>query len=236
MLSDNQVKFLAGSAEFQAFVEADEHLNFLLSGSDSNDRHFELLGVMESLGAVLMIGELPVQPITPAVWSFLWAIGNNYTQEIKKITETDTDIFLYLLSHGVKKVDVSIEELPALCAGTVEKAHISYEEAAAELLSMIYHTFRPMEMIPGDANAEKVSYGSFWLAKLVSVVTKETGESAGNVIFNMPLSVCLNAFAARYAFDNPGMVYRRQSSDRNREIAEYMIHLGELFCASNGVI
>ena len=234
MLTQTQLVFLSESEEFQHIIDTDKHLSFLLS-ENGDDRHFELLNIVEMLGGVLTIGNLTVQPVTPALWAFLWIIGNHYATDIKKVTELDTDIFLYFLSHGIRNIPGRIDELPAMCAGTVKQTGLTYPEVASELLLLIYHTFRPMELIPGCDNTEPVRYDSFWLANLVSVVSKETGHNARNILFNMPLSACLNFYAARCYADTPKLIYRRKSNNHNKTVAEYMLHLGETYCRERGI-
>lgn len=234
MLSENQSRYIAGSAEFQKIIDNDAHLSALLNSD--GDRHFELLNIFEMLGGVMVIGRLTIQPITPALWSFLWGIENNYTRDIKKITEADTNIFLYLLEHGIRQLQCPVTELAAISSGTIERSGLTMPEAAAELLEMIYQTFRPLELLPGTQHTGEIAFDAFWLARLISVVSTETGETSKDILFNMPLSACLYSYAASYAKDNPRMVFKRQNADKNKQIAEYIMHLAEVFCAENEVI
>ena len=95
MLTVSQLQFIASSEEFQTILDKDQYLNTLIADSSDNSAE-EYFNVMEALGCMLTIGGHDIQPITPAMWSFLWVTGNNYTRDISKITSADTEKYRYL--------------------------------------------------------------------------------------------------------------------------------------------
>ena len=99
MITKEQLKFLAASAEFQKLLEEDEHIREL--EASKYNRREEFLALRSVLLLPSCIGPLRIRPVTPAIWSYLWALGNNYTGDIRKADDMDTDIFLYLLSHDL---------------------------------------------------------------------------------------------------------------------------------------
>ena len=47
---------------------------------------------------------LRVIPITPAIWSLLYVLGNRYALNERPVTREDTAVFIYLLSHGMDTI------------------------------------------------------------------------------------------------------------------------------------
>ena len=100
-------------------------------------------------GAQWISGSRASGVLTPALWSFLWTLGNAYTEDLEKITEKDTALFLYLLETG--HLDFSPEEialLPSRAGAYCRERKVDYPEAAALLIRMICRTFRILEVLP----------------------------------------------------------------------------------------
>ena len=57
------------------------------------DEYFQFLFSTQNL---FKINHISIQPITPAIWCFLWILENAYTLRKKDITNDDTDMFLYI--------------------------------------------------------------------------------------------------------------------------------------------
>lgn len=231
MLTTEQQIFLARSSEFQKLLEEDPIL--LELGRERIDRGEELLSLQEMLGGLLRIGDLAVQPITPALWSFLWVIGNRYTTEITKVDELDTDIFMFLLSHGIRALDFELDELPVRASGFCAAHGLDVLDAVRELVRTINCAFRPLEMMPMPVNADPDArrYDADWLANITGVVARETGETAREIMFNMPLSTCFYYFVnAERRNDTKGIIRRRTPAEVNAAILARVDELGEAFC------
>lgn len=234
MLTNDQKIFLAKSSEFQALLAADPELCEL--ESQQYDPAAEFYALMEMLRGTFIIGKVTIQPLTPAVLAFLWGIGNHYTTDIKKITESDTDIFLYVLSNGVRNLDCLPSELPAIASGFCPAIELDYLDAVKELTQVINAAFRPFEMMPKTAgkNNPPPQYDAYWLAQLCSVVAQETGETAANVMFNMPLSACHYFFVNFIRKNDPKLnIRRRTPAEIQQEIFSRVNTLAEDFCTKN---
>lgn len=235
MLNSKQRCFLASSEEFQQIVDSDPILkrisNFKLNKSA------ELFSLMEMFRSVIRLGNVDIQPITPAVWSFLWAIDNSYTKDFEAITPEDTDIFFWILQHGVRRLECEVEFITVRCAGTVENAGMDYEEVAAELMQLVYYTFRPLSFLPQETgNGESKIYDAWWLTRICDIAASESGESARDVMFNMPLSTCFYHFVHHMAKnDTKHLIHRRTPHEINQQIIDRLEQLGEDFCTKHKV-
>lgn len=231
MLTAEQQIFLARSSEFQKLLEEDPILAEL--GRERIDRGEELLSLQEMLGGLLRIGDVAVQPITPALWSFLWVIGNRYTTEIQKVDELDTDIFMFLLAHGVRNLDFELDELPVRASGFCAAHDLDVLDAVRELVRTINCAFRPLEMMPMPVNTDPDArrYDADWLANITGIVARETNETAREIMFNMPLSTCFYYYInAERRNDTKGIIRRRTPAEVNAAILERVDELGEQFC------
>ena len=236
MLNSKQRCFLASSEEFQQIVDSDEILKKL---SDAKlNKSAELFSLIEMFRAVIRLGERDCQPITPAVWAFLWAIDNAYTRDFKAITEEDTDIFFWILQNGIRRLECEIESIPARCAGAVEKAGMDYSKAAAELMQLVYYTFRPLSFSPqlGDYDEDLKIYDAWWLTRICDIAASESGERARDIMFDMPLSTCLYHYLHyREKNDPKHLIHRRPPMEINQQLIARLDQLGEEFCAKHNV-
>lgn len=234
-LTSGQKIFLQQSAEFQKLLAEDPVLAEL--ESQQYDPAAAFYALIEMLRGTFTIGRVEIQPLTPAVWAFLWGIGNRYTVDTKKVTEVDTDIFLYVLANGVRNLDCKPEELPAIASGFCPGKGIEYPDAFKEIHAVINAAFRPFEMTPkvkAGNSAPPPQYDAFWLAQLCSVVAQETNETANAIMFNMPLSAC-NYFFVNYIRKNDpkSNIRRRSPEEIQEEIFKRVNRLAEDFCKLN---
>lgn len=235
MLNNKQRIWLSSSKEFQRIVDADPVLKMI--NDSKEDKGAEIFSLMEMFRAVVRIGHVDIQPITPAIWAFLWAIDNSYTKDFKDITPEDTDIFFWILRNGVRKLECELAEIPVRCAGAIEKEGLDYDDVAAELMQLIHYTFRPMAFFPASTEVSgKQSFDSWWLTKICAIAAAESGEKARDVMFNMPLSTCLYYFVHYSAKnDTRKIIYRRTPQEINRQIIERLDQLGEEFCLRHNI-
>ena len=235
MLTSEQRIFLARSDEFQELLNSDPHLEEL--NRSRYDHNAEFFSLMELLRGSFRIGSLQIQPLTPAVWAFLWGINNRYTTRIHEVTESDTDIFLYLLANGIRDLGCGVEELPAVASGFCPACGLDYPAAAKELMQTVELAFRPLEMLPKTegSSSEPLCYDADWLVQLCSVVAQESNEKAADVMFNLPLSTCFFYYVnAMRKNDTRGLIRKRTSGEISREIVQYVDALGEKFIKEHG--
>ena len=135
---------------------------------------------------------------------------------------------LYLLHNGIHSIDNDI----------IDKAHgfcashgVDYRTAEADLKTLIYLSFRPLEMIPtstSNQSGEKARYDADWLTHLASVVCPLTGKTSDAVIYDMSLTECYYycIHKARET-DVAGNIRRRNSDEVNELIYKRTMDLGK---------
>ena len=237
MLTSGEKIFLANSAEFQKILAEDIVLKEL-AGTEYSKTN-ELQSFFELAGSSLQIGPLKIRPLTAGLWSFLWYLDNNYTSDVKQITEVDTDIFLYLLCQD--RLDFSTTELKDLLYRSLkwcQKFHIDYSEAAAFLLQLVNRSFSPLSLLP-EQNFKKDApeWDCLWLTQYGCTVSGESGQSIEYCMFEMPLQLgfycMINAFRKN---DIKGLIHKRTAKEKAEEIGNYVEKLGEEFISRVGKI
>lgn len=183
------------------------------------DQFFQL---MMMLSKVFTINGVTVSCITPAIWSWLYCTKNAYAIR-ETPSQIDTDIFLYILHNGIKNLD---DDYISAAAGFCEKNSIDYIEAQADLVNMIYLSFRPLEMLSGGGS-QQPRFNADWLTQIVSVVAPLTGKKSDEIIFDMSLTQCFY-YAVQMArkSDVEGRIKRRNSDEINAAIYQRTFELG----------
>ena len=147
MITDEQLRQLAASGEFQELLQNDEHIK-KLEALKYNPRD-EYIALSDVLGWNPMFRSLKLNRLTPALWAFLWTLRSPYTQEeMYKADELDTDIFLYLLTVDLREGDVSPKKIVIAAIGFCRKHGICWQEARAWLCERVHFAFRAGGMLP----------------------------------------------------------------------------------------
>ena len=236
MFTENQLRTLAASAEFQRLLAEDPHLREL--EESKYDRRDEYLGLRNAFRFSFSLGPLELHPPTPALWAYLWATGNAYASDCEHADDLDTDIAVFLLSKGWEELEHAPAEIAAAAIGFCGKNGIDYEEAKNLICELISRAFRPLRMLPERAS-EKTSvppvFDIDWLTKLCSIVARECNENASHVMFEMSLGACCSYFIQAMRRKNPGTdIRRRNNAELCREIYEYTMHLAKEYLRAGG--
>ena len=218
---------MASDDEFQKILEKDEVLNELeAEKNNATDQYFELMMI---LSKIFKIGGVPVSCITPAIWAFLFSTGNAYAVRDKQISDIDTDIMLFLLSKGLKNVNQDyIEKAVGFC----KLNNLDYAETKADLKTLVYLSFRPLEMLRmlPSAKGGEIRYNADWLTRVVSIVCPMTGKSADQVLFNMSLTECFYYFVQQARKTDTHNLIKRLNSDQiNEQIYLRTMELGKQY-------
>ena len=88
--------------QFREILKNDEVLNRL--EEEKNNKQAEYFELMSIISKRFKICGLRVIPITPAIWSLLYVLGNRYALNERPVTREDTAVFIYLLSHGMDTI------------------------------------------------------------------------------------------------------------------------------------
>lgn len=196
-MSPDEMKLLA-SRDFSAVLAADPVLRELRSRlADRND------SIPAAMDAILFpggtrIGKLPVLPLTAAKWAFLWIVDNPLVSGKNTISETEVNIFLYVLScPDLRKLNFALSNLPAEAHNYAGATGLDAETVMREIQSVIRNAFSPLAMLPQvNGDPEEVFYDGAWLAWIASIAVRESGMPYDRVIHEMPLSLVCNLYVA----------------------------------------
>lgn len=183
--TSEELLYLTQSDEFQQIFASDPELDQLEAQRYDEKLEFHL--TMEALGQVFCAGTQPIRSITPAIWSLLWTLGNRYTRD-EKPTETDADLFLWVLSQTPLK-SFQLSELPGEASGFFKKAGLSFQDADLVIREMIDAAFAPLSLLPPKPDDE-IRFDSDWLVRISGIAARESNETFSHCMMEMPLSVC----------------------------------------------
>ena len=209
------------SPEFSAILAADPVL--AEPRSRLTDRNDFIPGTFDALlltgGG--RIGDLPVLPLTAAKWAFLWVIESPFVSGKGQVTETELDLFLFVLScPDLRKLQIPLTRIPAEADHYAAATGLPPEQVIREIQSVIGNAFSPLAMLPksDSGSSEEVFYDGAWLAWIASIAVKESGMPYDRVIHDLPLSLLCQLYVAwrrREGFDGD-----RISRPRNGEIMD----------------
>ena len=186
------------SKEFSAILAADPVLKDLRSRLV--DRRDFIPGAFDALLLTGgdRIGDLPILPLTAAKWAFLWVIESPFVTGKGKVSETDLDLFLFVLScPDLRKLHTPLSQLPAEAARYAAAAALPPDQLLQEIRQVINATFSPLAMLPSSGNdPEEVFYDGAWLAWIASIAVKESGMPYDRVIHELPLSLLCQLYVA----------------------------------------
>jgi len=144
------------------------------------------------------IGNLPVQALTAAKWAFLWIVESPFVTGKNTVSETDLDLFLFVLScPDLRKLHVPLSQLPAEAASFAAAAALPPEQLLQEIRQVIDSAFFPLAMLPhSGSDPEEVFYDGAWLAWIASIAVRESGMPYDRVIHELPLSLVCNLYVS----------------------------------------
>lgn len=106
----------------------------------------EFLELMILLNNQVKICGVDVHAITPAIWSFLYAIKSPFVvQNGNEISELDIDVLMYILHNGLNKIK---DNLFSVANGFCKSKNLNYYIVEKDLLDLIRLAFRAVEMFP----------------------------------------------------------------------------------------
>lgn len=215
MLTDKQKIFLAMSPEFQTVLDEDPVLKQLDDFRIDYNRERELL--REAYGATWKVaGDIPVAPVTPAVWSVLWAMKSPFVRKPPvSVKIIDVAIFLYLLTHDLSDVYFSTLEEDAKKEGAAFGLPEDAETLALELHHLVDLALAPLKMLPstGCESADDPVYDADWLLSVCSVASREAGIPLQRVMVDLPLSVVYSLLVVRARKTHPDKHYAKRSPE-----------------------
>ena len=187
------------SKEFSAVLAADPVIRDLRASL--TDRKDFIPGTFDArlLSGGDRIGKLPVLPLTAAKWAFLWVIESPFVTGKNTASETDLNLFLFVLScPDLRQLQIPLTQLPVAADHYLQAAALPPEQVVREIQSVIGNAFSPLSMLPksDSGSSEEVFYDGAWLAWIASITVKESGIPYDRVIHELPLSLLCQLYVA----------------------------------------
>jgi len=235
-MSPDDMKRLA-SREFSAMLAADPVLRELRSQLAGRENT-----IPAALDAILLtvrsrIGDLPILPLTAAKWAFLWVVDNPMVTGKNTMTETELNIFLYVLRcPDLRKLNFALSSLPAEAHGYMAATGLDAETLMREIRTVIANAFSPLAMLPKSGSGpEEVFYDGAWLAWIASIAVRESGMPYDRVIHELPLSLVCNLYVAwrRREGADGDKIRRVQNGEVMDRITARVDELGKEFLREN---
>ena len=217
--------------DFKKILSSDEVLDQLQK--QKFNPKAEYLQLMLTLNKTLKICGLSCQVLTPAMWSFLYTIKNNFVTHEKPISNQDIDVFLYILHNGFSSIDESLfQKSKEYCI----KNNLIYSEVKADIEEMIYLSFRALQMFPKITNNsnDKIRYDLDWLTKISAMVCDVTNYTSDYVYTQLSLTECFYHVVQYARKNDPKNDIRRANSDQiNELIWKRTMELGQKYYQDN---
>ncbi|MBQ6598926.1 MAG: hypothetical protein IJH79_15360 [Lentisphaeria bacterium] len=222
------------SKEFSTVLNADPVLAELRSRlTDRNDF------IQGTFDALLLtggdrIGDLPILPLTAAKWAFLWVIESPFVTGGNTVSETDLNIFLFVLGcPDLRKLQIPLPHILAEADHYAAATGLPLEQVIREIQSVIGNAFSPLAMLPksDSGSSEEVFYDGAWLAWIASIAVKESGMPYDRVIHELPLSLVCNFYVSwrrRESIDGD-KIHRPQNGEILDRINARIEELGKAF-------
>ena len=201
-----ELRSLNADPEFQKLFREDPELNAL--ECDRGDEAAELLLLSEVLGFGVRVGKLPTHPLTAARWSLLWTLDNAYTR-VRPVTVLDVEVFLYVLTRDVRRIDCSLHEIPVAASGYLAASGLNALDAHDAITRIIDAAFLPLRMVPDEQSSEERRYDALWLARIAGVAARESGMTLDYCKFEMSLGEVTCLFIAMLQRETPEEYARR---------------------------
>jgi len=224
------------STEFSAVLAADPVLADLRSRLV--DRRDFIGGTFDALlltgGG--RIGDLPVLPLTAAKWAFLWVIESPFVIGKGQVSETDIDLFLFVLScPDLRKLHIPLAQLPAEAARYSAAAALPPDQLLQEIRQVIDSAFSPLAMLPSSGgDPDEVFYDGAWIVWIASIAVRESGLPYDRLIHEIPLSLVCSLYVAwrrREGIDGD-RIRRPQNGEIMDQIQARVDDLGKEFLRS----
>jgi len=232
-MNPEEMKRLA-TPEFSAVLAADPVLDELQSQIHS--RRDSIPGALDALllSGGDRIGSLPILPLTAAKWAFLWTVDNPLVSGKRRASETDLDIFLFVLCcPDLRQLRIPLTQLPVAARDYAAATGLTPDQVAAEIRAVIANAFYPLSMLPrsGADDREEVFYDGAWLAWAGGVAAREGNLPYDRAIHELPLSLVCNLFVSwrRREGAESDKIRRPQNSEIMAKIVARTKELGKRF-------
>lgn len=183
---------LTEDEQFQKIFAEDKQLDYL--ESLKHDKQIEKYQLLLTLNDTINILGVEVNPITLALYSYLYSVKSNIIFDVEKITTVDLDLFFYLLQtkdYGLDFKSVLIKSM-----GYCQKVMKLSLQEAVNLFQKIYKIeFRCLNLFPRTGQQKEALFNVDWMISIVSKVKPLTSYSTRELYKDVSLSQIYYYFA-----------------------------------------
>ena len=188
------VFYLTEDQVFQKRFREDEELDYLQSLE--HDKEIEKVQLLLALNDTVKINGVELNPITLALYSYLYSIQSNLIFEVDKITTIDLDLFFYLLQ--TKDYNYDLKQVLIKSMGYCQKVLRLSLKQTVDLFQKIYKIeFKCLNLFPRRGNKSKESlFNVDWMISIVSKVKPLTSYETKQLYKDISLSQIYYYFAS----------------------------------------
>lgn len=169
-----EIALLPSDEEFQKRFGEDEVLDQL--DELKYDPLMQYCEIQLLLHNKLKIHDIEFQPLTLALWAFLYSIKSPIVQDERDITTIDVDLFFYLLQ--TKNFNCNVKDLLNKSSDFCTNMYnISYQEAVGILEEILKINFRVLNMFPRIKAERKSAFNADWITSIVTKVSQVSSYS-----------------------------------------------------------
>lgn len=184
---------LTQDQQFQKRFKEDEQMDYL--ESLEHDKQIQFHELQLCLNNQIDVYDIKLNPLTLALFSYLYSIESPIVFDIQKTTLIDIDVFFYLLQ--TKDYGCDIKQVFTKALGFCKNVLKLNQEQTVKLFNRIYKIeFRCLNLFPKCDQYKKPLFNIDWMISIISKVKPLTSYSTKELYRDISLSQVYYYFAS----------------------------------------
>ena len=201
---------LTEDEEFQKIFSEDQQLDYL--DSLKHDKQIEFHQFQLLVRKKLNIFGLEFNPLTIALYSYLYTIKSPIVFDIKKSTMIDLDLFFYLLqtkdyNWNVKQV---LHKSIGYCSNVL---HLSERQIVKVFEKFYKIEFRCLNLFPKSDQQKEPMFNVDWITSIIAKVKPLTSYSTEQLYMDIPITEIYYYFANYCRMQGDQRIYIRTEEE-----------------------
>lgn len=210
-----QIYLLTSDDQFQKRFGEDEVLDQL--DQLKYDPFIQYCELQLMLHNKLKMNEVELEPLTLALWAFLYTLKSPVVTEGENITMLDVNMFFYLLQ--TKKFDETLDQILQNSMNyCVEKMGVSEVEAVDMFKKLLKINFRVLNMFPRLRIEKKNVFNGDWMTSIVTKVKQVSSYSTQELYKEISFCEVYYLFAQYCRQNGSEAIYLRTEEEIQIEI------------------
>ena len=188
----NAIIQLTEDQVFQKIFKEDQKLDYL--ESLEHDKQIEFYQLQLFLKKKIRLFDIDLNPLTVALYSYLYSIQSPIVFDLKKTTMIDLDVFFYLLQ--TKDFSSDVGALFKKAVGYIKNEMKLDEKQVVQLFAKLYKIeFRCLNLFPKTGEEKKAMFNVDWFTSLVSKVKPLTSYTTEQLYVDVSIPQIYYYFA-----------------------------------------